>query len=124
MKIGIPRILFVTIRSILSDTVSLAPAFFTVVETSFWMYLYLSSVMIDSMSSSFFSSRVFLISLTLFLASEERFSCGTTFESFSRTLTAYHLFFCALTDSRREATLETESSTSEENISLGRATSS
>ena len=67
IKIGRPRIRFVTIRSILSETVILFPLLLTFAETTFWMYL-------DC-------------------AETGRLRPSLTFSSLSRSFTAYHLLF-------------------------------
>ena len=58
MKMGIPRILLVTILSTLSERLPLSSlsAFLTVLETVSDIMSYLLSVMIESAESSFFSS--------------------------------------------------------------------
>ena len=77
-----------------------------------------------SISSSCFFSRAFLCASTVWAAALESFMLSTTLLSFSRNLTAYHLFFSSETESGRTLlTSATAPSSSAEKISFGRSIS-
>ena len=76
-----------------------------------------------SISSSCFFSRALLCASTVWAAAE-RFILSTTLLSFSRNLTAYHLFFSSETElGRTLLTSATAPSSSSEKISFGRSIS-
>ena len=95
MKIGSARILLVTIRSILSETVKLPGLAFlcTDAETTFVIYLYLWFVIMLSVSSSSSFSQSEICSSKCCFNPVSSLSSSRTFSSLSKILMAYQRRF-------------------------------